>query len=128
MARNTAKNSREEPRSFSRTMTRIELPQARITGAKCFGSGSLTDPTRQVDLGRLPGLEVEGPEVDQQRGVVDLLPDAGDGGNEQRADPDQGERVAVALQIADAADGGQGGHEGADADGRPQRLVAGQVG
>ena len=66
--------------------------------------------------------------MDPQPRPVDLLPDAGDGGDQQRADPDEGEGVAVALQVADPADGGQGGDEGADADGRPQRLVAGQVG
>src|SRR2546421_184850 len=51
MARNTVKNNREEPRSFSRTMTMMELPQASTSGAKGLGSGSITGPTRQVGVG-----------------------------------------------------------------------------
>ena len=47
---------------------------------------------------------------------------------QQRGDPDQGERVAVALQVPDPLDEPQDDDEGGDADGRPQRLVAGQVG
>src|SRR5581483_5301288 len=82
----------------------------------------------QQDLGRLAGLEVERPEVDPQPGAVDVLADSRDGREEQRGDPEEGERVAVALQVGDPADGGQGGDEGGDADRRPQRLVTGQVG
>ena len=146
-ATNSAKNSSDEPRSFSDTITTSDTPHASSTGPRCLRSGRWMGPMRwrltaeqlallhevrgeehgEQDLGELAGLEADRPDADPDLGAVDGLADAGDEGEEQQADAAHPDRPAVALEVAHPADDEQGDDEGGDADGDPARLQAGQA-
>ena len=63
--------------------------------------------------------------MDPEAGAVDVLADVGDEGQQQQADAEEGEGVAVALEVAGPADEQQGGDEGGDRRGGPDRLQPG---
>ena len=107
----------------ARTITRIEKPHASSSGPRCFGSGSRRRPMRRVPaasssrlstryaakkmtsstLAASPGWKFTGPSAHPEPGAVDLLPEPGSERQQQRDDADEQERVAVALERADAA-------------------------
>ena len=78
-------------------------------------------------LGRLAGLEVQRSDPDPEPRAVDGLADARREREHERHDPEEEERVAVALQRADAAHHDERDHEGGDAGGRPPGLDAREV-
>ena len=75
-----------------------------------------------------PGWKVTGPNFTHRREPLMFWPSTGRRGMSSRPMPNEGEGVAEALDVAGAGDEGEGGDEGADADHRPHRLEAGQVG
>ena len=78
-------------------------------------------------LAASPGWKFTGPTDTQMREPLMVRPITGTSGSTSRTMPSGGERVAVALEVAGAADEDQGGDEGADADRGPQRLQAGEA-
>ena len=124
---NSAKNSSDEPRSFSSVMITIETAHATSTGPRCFGIGQSRTEARprrhaeqlapldevrreedgEHDLGELAGLEVDRSDVRPDASTVDLAADHRRERRHQQQQAEQEERVAVALQITRAADDDQ---------------------
>ena len=145
---NRAKNSSDEPRSFSAVITTRATPQASSTGPRCLRSGStgrnrgqrghgqqlaLLDQVGgeedgQGDLGELAGLEADRPERHPDAGAVDGLADAGDQRQQQQAEPDR-----AGTCSGSARGRGPGGRRASVATKAPMptrgphRLEAGQV-
>ena len=74
-----------------------------------------------------PGWKPMGPSSTQMRAPRIWLPMTGRQRQQQQHDADEQERVAVARQVAAAADDEQGGDVRADAERRPRRLQAGEA-
>jgi hypothetical protein len=107
IAANTAKNSSDEPRSFCRTITRIEKPHARSSGPRCFGSGMAIPRKRRVPersnsrfstryaakkmtsstFAASPGWKFNGPMCTQRRAPLISLPIPGSDGSTRAATP-----------------------------------------
>ena len=77
----------------------------------------------QDDLGDLAGLEVDRSDPDPDAAAVDGLADARQQGEQQQADAEHGEGVAVALERAGALHQPERRHERHDPDGGPRGLV-----
>jgi hypothetical protein len=77
----------------------------------------------QEHLGQLAGLEVDRPEPYPQSGAVDLPPQPGREGQEQREEPEEEEGVPVPLEQVDAPYDPKSPDEGADAHHGPHGLA-----
>ena len=128
----------------------IAAPQTISIGPNCFIGGIVTpehaaagrdehlavvaqvagEEDHDRDLGELGGLEGDAADVDVEVGAVDLLADPRQARQHGREDADRGDRVAVALEHADAvrAQREDRGGEQDQPDHHPLRLLARQHG
>jgi hypothetical protein len=84
------------------------------------------DEDDQADLGQLGGLERDRADLDPQVGAVDLGADARHAREHQQPEPDEGDRVAIALEHAVVAYEQDHRHERNQAHDEPLRLLARQ--